>query len=48
MFSFSLEEEVSIKDLYFAGYNPEDIAEELNLDETEVIDYCANLLDDDI
>lgn len=30
--------------LYNDGWNPEDIAEELNLDETEVIDYCAEIL----
>ena len=30
--------------MYKNGYNPEDIAFELNLDETEVMDYCAELL----
>lgn len=33
-----------IKDLYEGGMNPEDIADELGLDECEVIDYCAELL----
>ena len=30
--------------LYEEGMNPEDIAEELGLDEIEVIDYCSNIL----
>lgn len=30
--------------LYNDGWNPEDIAEELGLDEIEVIDYCAEIL----
>lgn len=30
--------------LYADGMNPEDIAEELDLDEIEVMDYCAELL----
>ena len=30
--------------LYADGWNPEDIAEELDLDETEVMDYCAEIL----
>lgn len=30
--------------LYSDGMNPEDIAEELDLDETEVMDYCAEIL----
>ena len=34
----------AIKDLYEGGMNPEDIAEELGLDETYVMDYCAELL----
>lgn len=33
-----------VASLYNDGWNPEDIAEELNLDETEVIDYCAEIL----
>lgn len=27
------------------GMNPEDIAEQLDLDEVEVMDYCAELLE---
>ena len=30
--------------LYVEGWNPEDIADELGLDEVEVMDYCAELL----
>ena len=30
--------------LYEEGWNPEDIAEELDLDETEVINFCAEYL----
>ena len=30
--------------LYNDGWNPEDIAEELGLDEIEVIDYYAEIL----
>lgn len=30
-----------ISRMYEDGWNPEDIAEELGLDETEVMDYCA-------
>lgn len=33
-----------IRDLYESGWNPEDIAEELGLDETAVIDYCCEIL----
>lgn len=33
-----------IKQMYANGYNPEDIAEELGLDETEVINYCCEIL----
>lgn len=32
--------------MYKDGWNPENIAEELNLDETEVIDYCSEILGD--
>lgn len=35
-----------VKDLYEQGLNPEDIAEELGLDECEVIEYCAELLEE--
>ena len=34
------------KCLYNQGMNPEDIAEELGLDECEVMDYCAEILGD--
>ena len=30
--------------LYKEGWNTEDIAQELGLDETKVMDYCAKLL----
>ena len=30
--------------LYADGMNPENIAEELDLDEIEVMDYCAEIL----
>ena len=30
--------------MYNEGYNPEDIAEELGLDEVEVMDYCSEIL----
>lgn len=35
-----IEEEVV--SLYAQGWNPEDIADELGLDELEVIDFCAD------
>lgn len=35
-----------IRKMYASGWNPEDIAEELGLDEVEVIDYCADLMCD--
>ena len=34
-----------VKDLYKQGWNPEEIAEELSLDECEVMDYCAEILE---
>lgn len=34
----------TIARLYEEGMNPEDIAEELNLDEVEVMDYCSEIL----
>lgn len=34
-----------IKSNYQNGKNPEDIAEELELNEVEVIDYCSKLLE---
>lgn len=33
-----------VKQMYADGYNPEDIAEELGLDETEVMNYCCEIL----
>ena len=33
-----------VGELYREGWNPEDIAEELGLDETDVMDYCSELL----
>lgn len=36
-----------VKDLYEQGLNPEDIADELGLDECEVIEYCAELLEEE-
>jgi len=38
------EEKTTIRDMYQQGMNPEDIAEELGLDECEVMDYCAEIL----
>lgn len=38
------EDKKSVRDLYECGVNPEDIAELLDLDETEVMDYCADIL----
>ena len=35
-----------VKELYNQGMNPEDIADELGLDECEVMDYCAELLEE--
>ena len=40
------ENKQAIKELYSQGLNPEDIAEELGLDECEVMDYCAEILGD--
>jgi len=34
----------NIESLYASGMNPEDIAEHLDLDETEVVEFCSNLL----
>ena len=33
-----------IEIMYYGGWNPEDIADELGLDETEVMDFCADEL----
>ena len=38
------EQKLEVEKLYNEGWMPEDIAEELGLDEVEVIDYCAELL----
>ena len=38
------EQKTEVKNLYENGWNPEDIAEELGLDETDVMDYCVELL----
>ena len=40
------ENEQAVKELYNQGLNPEDIADELGLDECEVMDYCAEILGD--
>lgn len=36
-----------VKELYNQGLNPEDIADELGLDECEVMDYCAEILEEE-
>lgn len=36
----------AIAQLYASGWNPEDIAEELGLDEITVIEVCAELLNE--
>lgn len=33
-----------VAQMYNDGYNPEDIADELGLDEVEVMDYCIEIL----
>ncbi len=33
-----------VAQMYNEGYNPEDIAEELGLDEVKVMNYCCDLL----
>lgn len=38
------EEENNVERLYNDGWNPEDIADELGIDETEVMIYCAKIL----
>ena len=40
------ENKQEIKELYNQGMNPEEIAEELDLDECEVMDYCAQILEE--
>lgn len=34
----------NVASLYDSGMNPEDIAEYLDLDETEVVELCSDLL----
>ena len=38
------EQKIQVAEMYNNGMNPEDIAEALGLDETEVMDYCAEIL----
>ena len=38
------EQKQQVADLYNSGWNPEDIAEELGIDEITVIEYCAEIL----
>ena len=38
------EQENMVLSLYKDGWNPEDIADELGLDEVEVMDFCAENL----
>lgn len=40
------EQKHEVASLYKHGWNPEDIAEELGYDECEVMDYCAELLEE--
>lgn len=37
-------QKLEVAQLYNDGWNPEDIAEELGYDETEVMEYCAELI----
>ncbi len=37
-------QKIEIEEMYSLGWNPEDIADELGCDETEVMDYCSELL----
>lgn len=39
------EDRQAIETLYNQGFNPEDIADALDIDECEVIDYCITLLE---
>lgn len=41
------EEKEAVATLYKGGMNPEDIADELGLDECEVMEYCAELLEEE-
>ena len=38
------QQKLEVAQLYNDGWNPEDIAEELGYDETEVMEYCAEIL----
>ena len=38
------EQKAEVKAMYELGWNPEDIADELGYDETDVIDYCSEIL----
>ena len=38
------EQKEEVKSMYNNGWNPEDIADELGYDETEVMDYCSEIL----
>ena len=40
----TVEQKEEVKAMYDNGWNPEDIAEELGYDETEVMEYCAEIL----
>jgi len=40
----SEQQKQEVAQLYKDGWNPEDIAEEFGYDETEVIEYCAEIL----
>lgn len=37
-----------IEDCYRKGWNPEEIADEFGFDETEVMDFCADVLESSI
>lgn len=37
-------QEKQVEQLYYAGLNPQDIAQELELDELAVMEYCTNYL----
>lgn len=38
------EQKEMVGELYREGWNPEDIAEEYGLDETDVMEYCAEIM----
>ena len=38
---------IAVADLYAMGFNPEDIAEALELDEFEVMVFCAELSEEE-